>query len=358
MRLSSSSLADGRDAGYSEITDFRFNARENVVSSRQMPRVLLSGKLHDDGMAVLRSRDDVTVVQMASEDPAEFVAKLPEADALLIRTALLPREALVAAGRLKVVSRHGVGYDNVPVDALTERGIPLAVVGGIHSGTVAEHAMFLMLALAKAALDNDRAVRDGQWNAARAKLAAFELAGRTLLLIGFGRIGRAVAKRCQGFAMRVLVHDPLIDAAALGHLGCEARGLDELLAEADFVSLHAPLLPATRHLVDARALSRMKRSAYLINTARGPLVDEAALVAALEAGTIAGAGLDVFETEPLAGDSPLRTLESVVLSPHVAGMSEFAVRAMTERCIESILAHLDGRPLEPGLILEPEVVGA
>ena len=129
-----------------------------------MPRVLLSGKLHDDGMAVLRARHDVTVVQMTGEDPAEFVAKLPEADALLIRTALLPREALVNAGRLKVVSRHGVGYDNVPVDALTEKGVPLAVVGGIHSGTVAEHAMFLMLALAKAALRHDRAVRAGEWN--------------------------------------------------------------------------------------------------------------------------------------------------------------------------------------------------
>ena len=184
-----------------------------------MPRVLLSGKLHPDGLAVLRARSDLTLVEMEGEDPAEFVARLPDADALLIRTALLPREALVNARGLKIVSRHGVGYDNVPVEALTGMGIPLAVVGGIHSTTVAEHAMFLILAAAKSALRYDRAVRSGDWVGSRARLEAFELLGRTLLLIGFGRIGRALAVRAAAFGMTVVGYDPNVPADAMAAAG-------------------------------------------------------------------------------------------------------------------------------------------
>ena len=322
-----------------------------------MPRVLLSGKLHDDGMAVLRARPDITIVQMASEDPAEFVAKLPEADALLIRTAMLPREALVNAGRLKVVSRHGVGYDNVPVDALTEKGVPLAVVGGIHSGTVAEHAMFLMLALAKAALRNDRAVRAGEWTASRTKLEAFELAGRTLLLIGFGRIGRALTSRTQAFGMKVIAYDPNVSAAVMAEAGVvKVEDWRAALPEVDVISLHVPRLRETENMIGAPELALMKPTALVINTSRGGLIDEAALAAALREGRIGGAGIDTFDEEPPRPDNPLLTADRAILSPHIAGLTQEAMARLSIAAAENVLAGLDGR-LDPALVVNADVLG-
>jgi D-3-phosphoglycerate dehydrogenase len=322
-----------------------------------MPRVLLSGKLHPDGMAVLRARDDVTIVEMASEDPAEFVAKLPDADALLIRTALLPREALVNARRLKVVSRHGVGYDNVPVEALTEKGIPLTVVGGIHSGTVAEHAMFLMLALAKAALRHDRAVRSGDWNPARVRLEAFELSGRTLLLIGFGRIGRALAARAKAFGMTVLAYDPNVPEVAMAEAGVgKVDDWRAALPEIDLISLHVPRLPETENMIGATELARMKPTALVINTSRGGLIDEAALAAALEEGKIGGAGIDTFDEEPPRPDNPLFASDRTILSPHIAGLTKEAMARLSIAAAENILAGLDGR-LDPALVVNAAVLG-
>lgn len=322
-----------------------------------MPRVLLSGKLHDDGIAVLSARPDVTIVQMASEDPAEFVAKLPEADALLIRTAILPREALVNAGRLKVVSRHGVGYDNVPVDALTAMGVPLAVVGGIHSATVAEHAMFLMLALAKAGLRHDRAVRAGDWNPARARLEAFELAGRTLLLIGFGRIGRALSVRARAFGMKVLAYDPNVPEAAMAEADItKVEDWRATLPDVDVISLHVPRLPETENIIGAAELAAMKPTALIINTSRGGLIDEPALAAALREGRIGGAGIDTFDEEPPRADNPLLQSDRAILSPHIAGLTQEAMARLSVAAAENVLAGLDRR-LDPALVVNAEVLG-
>lgn len=322
-----------------------------------MPRVLLSGKLHPDGMAVLTARQGVTIVEMASDDPAEFVAKLPDADALLIRTALLPREALVNARRLKVVSRHGVGYDNVPVDALTEKGVPLAVVGGIHSGTVAEHAMYLMLALAKAGLRSDRAVRTGEWNAARTRLEAFELSGRTLLLIGFGRIGGALATRARAFGMRVLAYDPNVAEAAMAEAGVgKVEDWRAVLPEVDVVSLHVPRMPETENMIAAAELATMKPTALIVNTSRGGLIDEAALAAALNEGRIAGAGIDTFDVEPPRPDHPLFASDRAILSPHIAGLTQEAMARLSIAAAENVLAGLDGR-LDPALVVNAVVLG-
>jgi len=323
-----------------------------------MPRVLLSGKLHPDGMAVLKARDDLTIVEMDGEEPAEFVARLPEADALLIRTAILPREALVSARRLKVVSRHGVGYDNVPVEALTERGIPLAVVGGIHSGTVAEHAMFLLLALAKAGLRYDRAVRSGDWTASRARLEAFELSGRTLLLIGFGRIGRALASRAQAFGMTVLAYDPNVPEAAMAEAGvAKVEDWRAALADVDALSLHVPRLPETENMIGAAELARMKSTALIVNTSRGGLIDEAALAAALSEGRIAGAGIDTFDEEPPRADNPLFASDRAILSPHIAGLTKEAMARLSVAAAENVLAGLDGR-LDPALVVNAAVLGS
>lgn len=286
-----------------------------------------------------------------SLDGEDLVRWLPGVCATIASIEPYNAETLRAADALEIVARFGVGHDQVDLPACTAAGVAVAMAFGTNHEAVADHTLALMAALANGTARYDRRVREGGWGS----LYHGTLHRATLGLVGFGRIGRAVAERAQGFAMRVLVHDPEIDPAGIADLGCEAVDLATLLREADFVSLHAPLLPSTRHLIDATALARMKRSAYIVNTARGPLIDEAALIAALEAGSIAGAGLDVFEVEPLPAGSRLRALDYVELSPHAAGLSAAAVAAMAERCVDNILSYLDGRALEPGLVLNPEV---
>lgn len=256
-----------------------------------------------------------------------------------------------AAPDLKVVARLGVGYDQIDVEAATRHGVAVAMAYGANHDSVADHTLALMLAAAHRVVEYDQGARNGAWN----RLLHGHLHERTAGIVGFGRIGRAVAKRCLGFNMDVLVADPVAEADTVARLGYQAVDLDELLARADFVSLHLPLTAETRHLIDAARLARMKPTAVLINTARGGLIDEAALVQALEARQIAAAALDVFETEPLP-ESPLRHLDQVVLTPHVAGLSAEAVRAMSERAVENVLAVLAGRDPGPGFLLNPEVL--
>jgi D-3-phosphoglycerate dehydrogenase len=320
-----------------------------------MPRVLISGRIDDAGMAVLRARPDLIIEEMANSRPEDFLARLPEADALLIRTAFLPGEATVNARRLKVVSRYGVGYDNVPVDALTAIGVPVAVVGPVHSDTVAEHAFFLILALAKAALRHDAATRAGDWNIRMDPLAA-DLAGKTLLVIGFGRIGRSLARRAAAFDMRIAAYDPNVSDAEMAAIGV-AKTADwrEALTEADFVSLHVPRLPETERMIGAAELRSMKPTSFVVNTARGGLIDETALAAALAAGTIAGAGLDVFENEPPSRDHPLLASGRVIVSPHIAGLTREANARLAVRAAENILAGIDGR-LDPALVVNKSVL--
>ena len=288
-----------------------------------------------------------------SYDAAGLTQAIPGITATIASTEPYNAETVAAAGDLKIIDRLGVGYDQVDVAACTEAGVAVAMAFGTNHEAVADHTLALMAALACRITDYDQRVRDGSWGS----LYHVRLHGAVVGLIGFGRIGRAVAKRCQGFAMRVLVYDPYVEASAIEHLGGEPVGFETLLAAADFVSVHAPANPSTRHLVNEAALQRMKPTAFIVNTARGPLIDEAALARALEAGTIAGAGLDVFEVEPVPAESPLRRMDNVVFSPHVAGLSDAAVTAMAERCVDTILDYLAGRPVAPGLILNPEVVG-
>jgi D-3-phosphoglycerate dehydrogenase len=320
-----------------------------------MPRLLLSGRIHDDGMTVLRARPDLVIEDMDDEDEQAFVERLPTADALLIRTAILPVEAVRRSRRLRVVSRHGVGYDNVPVEELTAKGVPLTVVGDVLSSTVAEHALFMMLALAKQGLAYDRAVRDGDWGR-RNSLATVELSGKALLILGFGRIGREVALRARAFGMRVLAHDPMVGAQEMADRGVETvADWRAALAETDVVSLHLPLTAETDGIIGRRELAAMKPTAYLVNTARGGLIDEAALAEALAVGGIAGAGIDAFEAEPPPPDHPLLATDRVVLSPHCASMTRECAARMAVRAAENVLAGLDGR-LDRNLVVNPTVL--
>ena len=258
---------------------------------------------------------------------------------------------LAAAPGLKVIARVGVGYDMVDVAAATRHGVAVAMAFGTNHEAVADHTLALMGAAAHRIVEYDRRVRAGGWGT----FLHGQLHEATVGVIGFGRIGRAVAKRCLGFSMNVLIADPVADAETVARLGYRLVELDELLRQSDFVSVHAALSAETHHLIDARRLARMKPTAILINTARGGLIDEQALVQALTGGRLGGAALDVFEIEPLP-DGPLRHLEQVVLTPHVAGLSAASLRAMAHRASENILALLRGRDPGPGLVLNPEVL--
>jgi len=251
---------------------------------------------------------------------------------------------------MKVVTRIGVGYDAVDVAALSRRTIPLMVAGSANSPSVAEQALFMMLWLAKRAVEMHSLVKDGKW-ATRLGLLPYDLYGKTVLIIGFGRIGTRTAKRCLAMEMNVLVHDPYKPAAEITAAGCEpVADLDAALPRADFVSIHCPKTPETVGLFNAARLKRMKPTAYLINTARGGIVEEAALYDALSSGKLAGAGLDVFEQEPPPAGHALFELPNVIIAPHVAGVTREAVDRMSEQTARNILSALDGEPIRRNVI--------
>ena len=320
-----------------------------------MTLILVAGKVHEDGLALLRARAGVRVEAMASLGPADFIARLPEATALLIRTAPVPAEAIERAKLLRIVSRHGVGYDNLPMDTLTARGIPVTVIGNAGSVAVAEHALMLMLALAKRVMPFDRAVRAGAWDE-RNILVPGDLEGHTVLILGLGRIGREVARRAAAFDMRVLAYDPAFGPGT--RLPVDVRPVADwrsALREADFVTLHLPRSPETEGMIGAAELAAMKPSAFLINTSRGGLIDETALAEALARGTIAGAGIDTLDAEPPPADHPLLGSDRVILSPHIGGLSANAARRLSLAAAANVLAAFDGT-LDPAMVVNKDVL--
>jgi D-3-phosphoglycerate dehydrogenase len=286
------------------------------------------------------------VERAPARDEETLLRHVPEADALLVGTAKITPAVLGAAPRVRIVARYGIGLDNVDVEEATRRGIAVTTAAGFCREEIAEHVMGLLLSLARGIHLYDRAVRDGDWTRAGAR-SVRRVAGQTLGVVGFGAIGRTVANRAAGFGLNVIAHDPALDDNAIRAGGAEPVGLDELAARADVVSLHAPLTDSTRGLVGARFLAAMKPSAFLINTARGGLVDQDALVAALDEGRIAGAGLDTFVPEPLPADHPLLASERVLATPHVGFYSEESVRDVRHRAARAVAAALAGeRPEE------------
>lgn len=313
-----------------------------------MKRVLVIQPLRPEALRLLEERPDITYEVVTDFSQQNLLRHVGAADAITIRDAPLPVAVLEAAPRLKVISRHGVGYDNIPVDYCTARGIPVTVVGDVNAISVAEQTMFLMLAAARNGVELDEAVRRGDF-AARSRIVGVELRGRALLIVGFGRIGREVAKRAKAFDMKVIVHDPFADRRATPDI-VFVDALRDALPAADIVTLHVPLQTETRGLIGRTELSMLRDGAILINTARGGIVDEAALVAAMQAGKIRAAGLDTFETEPLPADDPLLALKKAVLSPHSAALTEESLLAMGLATARNALNGLDGK-LDPALIV-------
>ncbi|WP_043339072.1 hydroxyacid dehydrogenase [Belnapia moabensis] len=317
-------------------------------------RILLCRALHPAGQAVLAERDDLDIVTLQDPPVEQFHQHLSSADAVLCWLERVDRAALAAAPRLKVVSRYGVGFDTVDIPACTERDIPVMVVNGANDLSVAEHAMMLMLAVARRALDNDQIVKSGGWWAKDGP-GMVDLAGRSVLVIGYGRIGSRVANYCRAFQMKVMVMDPGFHPARIAADGfTPIRDLQAGLAEADVVTLHCPLSPATHHLMDTAAFAALKPGAILVNTARGPIVEEAALVAALQSGRLHGAGLDVLEVEPSDATNPLYDLPNVVVSPHNAASTEEGLARMARQAARNILDVLDGKR-DPAFMVNGEI---
>ena len=319
-----------------------------------MPIVLVTDRIQQAGLDVLTERSDIVIdccLNRASEE--ELIHRVVNADAILVGTTAITSRIIEAARILKVVSRRGVGHDNIDLAALRRRKIPLTIVGSANASTVAEHTLSFILALAKQVMVYDRATRAGNWRF-RDSLIATDVLGKTLLLVGLGRVGRAVAVRARAFGMRVMAYDPLVSEAAFREIEVEpVTILLQGLATCDFLSVHVPLIPETAGLIGRKELAAMKSTAFVISTARGGVVAEDELVNALRMGLIQGAGLDVFAEEPIAPNHPLLGLENVILSPHAAALTSECARRMDEVAAKNCLDAIDGK-LDPALIVPNE----
>jgi D-3-phosphoglycerate dehydrogenase / 2-oxoglutarate reductase len=280
--------------------------------------------------------------RMAKSSSAEDVlAVARDADAVLVTYAKLPGELLRELKRCKAIGRFGLGVDNIDLPAAKQLGIAVNYVPDYCLREVSDHAMALLLSLARKVPQSNKLVQSGRWELPPL-VPLRRLDGRVLGLVGFGNIPRALAPKARAFGLRVVVHDPYVSPDVLAKAAVEDASFDALLAMSDFVSIHAPLLPATRGLFNADAFRKMKKGAYLINTARGPLVDEAALIAALDSGHLGGAALDVVTTEPLAKDSPLLGRDNVILTPHTGFYSVEALEELQTKCASDVARVLSG----------------
>lgn len=303
------------------------------------PIVLLTHAIHPQAQAHLSKAAEVRVLSDASHEG--LLKEIVDADALLVRMPV-PAQAIEAGRKLRVVARHGVGLDYIPVAACTARRIPVVYTPNANTESVAEHVVGAMIALAHHFGRADRGMRAGNWNV-RNSFMGLDLQQRILGVIGLGRIGTRVAQICQtAFQMRVVARDPHLSSTQIQDRGALPMALEDLLKVADFITLHAPLDDNTRGMMNAASFSQIKPGSFLINAARGGLIETSALVAALKSGRLAGAALDVFEEEPPPRDSELLRLENVLLTPHSAALTEEAMLRMGMDASDDILRVLAG----------------
>ena len=320
-------------------------------------KVMLPHTMGRQGIDLVKSRDDIElVIYPAGIAQAELLPQLADCAGIALSGTPYKQTEIDASPAMQVVARIGVGYDAVEVPALTARKVPLMVAGSSNSTSVAEQAFHLIIALAKRNHQMDRLVKDDKWTDRHAA-PPMELTDKVVLIVGFGRIGTRSARRCVGFDMKVRIFDPYVDQAKITAAGCTpVADLDAELPNADFVSIHCPKSPATIGMFNAARLARMKKGAFIVNTARGGIIDEAALYASLTSGHLAGAGLDVFDLEPTPANNPLLKLSNVIASPHMAGVTVESIQGMAVVTAQNILGVLDGKP-NPDNAINPEVFG-
>lgn len=305
-----------------------------------MNKIVISHPLYKDGMDILEGKAQLIVPNDGDSD--RIIDVLRDADAYILRIGKIDRKAIEQCANLKVITRPGVGYDSVDVQAATERGIPVVLCPSANARAVAEHTVAMMMACAKNLVESVVETKQGNFNI-RNRYAAVDLINKRIVVLGFGNIGRQVAKMCTGLDMQVGVYDPYVPEETVTAMGyAYYADLMEAVAAGDFVSLHMPSLPSTRGMISTEQFAAMKPTAFFLNAARGDVVDEVAMVHALESGQIAGAGLDVLVEEPMSGDHPLMKLPNVVVTPHMAAQTQETVSKLVTMAAEGTLAVLRG----------------
>ncbi|MFQ5623949.1 MAG: hydroxyacid dehydrogenase [Paracoccaceae bacterium] len=318
-----------------------------------MPLVVVGGRLHPCGIELLRKAPGIELDYVEEVSIEALAPRIPGADAILLRTQPLTAETIDGCPNLRIVSRHGVGYDAVDVESLNRRGIPLAIVGDVNSRSVAEHAMMLMLAAGRRLLCYDAATRDGDWDY-RNSLEAREMFSKSLLIVGFGRIGRCLAQIASAFGLRVSAYDPYLSGPPASG---EVRMVDDLgaaLADADFISIHIP--GTDKPILGPDNIALLKPTAVVVNTARGGAADEQALADALRENRLLGVGIDVYSSEPPGAGNPLTGLKRAVLTPHSAGMTLESAARMAHSAARNIIDFFNGR-LDPALVANRDAIG-
>ncbi|MGD0494651.1 MAG: glyoxylate reductase [Candidatus Bathyarchaeia archaeon] len=321
------------------------------------PKIYVTRDIGERGLKIIRQHFDTEVWPEYAPPPKKtIIEKARNVDALAtLLSDKIDGEVFDAAPKLKIVSQLAVGFDNIDVPEATKRGIYVTNTPEVLTDTTADFAWALLLAVARRVAEADKYVRTGQWKVGwhPNMMAGRDVYGATIGVVGAGRIGYAVAKRATGFDMKILFYD-VVPRPEIEKLGAKKADLDTLLKQSDFVSIHVPLMKETHHLINEQKLRLMKKTAYLINNSRGPVVDEKALYKALKEGWIAGAALDVFEQEPIPVDSPLLKLDNVVVAPHISSASLETRSKMAEMVAENLVAFFDGK--KPPNLINPDVM--
>jgi len=315
-----------------------------LESGKPMVLITETMPLIEEEKQVLSKYADIKIAE--STDEQYLIEAVKDVDVIMVVYAEITEKIINSAPKLKGIVRYGIGVDNVDIQAASKRKIPVANVPDYCIGTVADHTFALLLALNRKILLADKALRSGEcrkWTSPSPKLMGLDLEGKTLGLIGVGKIGSAVAARAKGFGMRVIAYDPYVPKEIAEKLGIQLTDFETLLRNSDFISIHVPLTLETRGMIGEKELKQMKKTAYIINTARGPIIQEEALYKALKNGWIAGAGLDVYKKEPPDSDNPLFKLENVVLTPHIAYYTQEAIRRLEMSAVKEAIRILQGQ---------------
>jgi len=322
-----------------------------------MMKIAVLGEIHQDGWRVFEN-NKLESFELINFEESNLKSELREVDAILLRTAKLSNDVISYCKKLKIVSRHGVGYDNVNIDYLSENNIALGITSTSNAVSVAEHVLTSFLYLSKNIHLSDKLTREGRFNDKSSLPNFFELYQKNIVIFGFGRIGRAVAKRCLGFEANVYVYDPFVSKNDVEENNCKVIDKTSGLKIADYISIHLPLNNNTKNFINEQELSMMKETAIVVNTARGGIINETSLVNALQNKTILGAGLDVFEKEPPDENHPLFNLDNVILSPHNAALTIECRKRMAIESAENIAFFLlNNKKLNLNNIVNREKLG-
>ena len=307
-----------------------------------MKKILVIQPIHEAGIELLKSNANYEFEVVENVDPEFLKSKIKDCDGASIRTAKLTGDVIEAANNLKIISRHGVGYDNIDLEASKKNNLTLAITATANAVAVAEHVMFMLLNISKRKTMYDDTVKEGKFNDRNKLPKTVELWGKNILIAGFGRIGQSLIKRCLGFEMKVFVYDPFVSKDVIENLGgIKVESMEDTCKEMDAISLHIPLNDKTKNIINYDLLKTMKKNCILINAARGGIVNEIDLDKALKEDLIFGAGLDVFEIEPPESNNPLLKNDKVFLSPHTAAFTEECMTRMGKETIQNIIDFFD-----------------